>query len=70
MNKITDCDWGKRMDLLVDLMEIYPNGKMKDLQREAMKYWPLYYNHSIRKWMSSNTGSHAAERLNKKQGLI
>lgn len=65
-----DCDWGRRMNLLVELMQLSPNKRMKKLQREALKYYPLYYTESIRNWMSYKIGLHAAERLNRLEGLI
>jgi len=65
-----DCDWNKRMNILTELMQLKPDGKMKKLQREALKYYPLYYTESIRAWMSFRIAFIAAERLNKIEGLI
>ncbi len=69
MNKILDCDWGRRMDMLVVLMQQNPKKKMKKLQAEALKYYPLYYNSSIRNWMSWRTANIAADHQNKREGL-
>jgi len=66
---IIDCDWGKRMVLLVELMQREPDKSMKKLQREAMKYYPLYYTQSIRAWMSWRIAFIAADKLNKQEGL-
>ena len=65
-----DADYNKRMELLVSLMRLDPHKSMKKLQREALKYYPLYYNNFIRLWMSSKTAGRAAEILNKEEGLI
>jgi len=67
---IVDVDHAKRMELLVSLMRLEPDKSMKKLQREALKYYPLYYNNSIRMWMGSNIAMKAAEILNKEEGLI
>jgi len=65
-----DCDWGRRMETLVELMQLCPHKSMKKLQREAMKYYPLYYTESKRAWMSVKTSFHAADILNKREGLL
>ena len=67
---IVDVDHAKRMELLVSLMRLEPDKSMKKLQREALKYYPLYYNNSIRMWMGSYIAMKAAEILNKEEGLI
>lgn len=67
VNKIVDCDWNKRMTLLVELMQLRPDKPMKKLQREAMKYYPLHYTASQRLWLSYKTAMHAADILNKKE---
>lgn len=66
---IYDVDWGKRMDLLVELMQLEPHKPMKKLQREALKYYPLYRDECIRAWMSWHVACKAADRLNKKEGI-
>ena len=69
MNTITDVDWGKRMELLLDLMHRSPHTKMRKLQWEALKYYPLYYVSSIRNWMSTAIAFKAADLLNEQEGL-
>lgn len=64
-----DCDWGRRMDMLLNLMQLCPDKPMIDLQREALKYFPLYHKENFKAWLSFKTAMAAAERLNQREGL-
>lgn len=59
-----DADFHKRLELLADLMEQDPNKKMRKLQREALKYYPLHYKECIRGWMKIRIGFLAADICN------
>ncbi len=56
-----DYDYGTRLRLLAELMEASPDKKVRDLQREALKYYPIYSTESIRHWMSIRTAFLAAD---------
>lgn len=64
-----DVDFHARLELLADLMKRSPNKRMKKLQWEALKYYPLYFTASIRHWMSARVASMAADILNKRENL-
>jgi hypothetical protein len=64
-----DAGWHNRMELLIELMQLSPRKPMRKLQREALKYYPLYYTETQRKWMSFWTAQEAAHRLNEREGL-
>lgn len=60
-----DVDYGSRLKLLSELMETDPDKPVKKLQREALKYYPLFNPHAIKHWLSYKVAFEAAEILNK-----
>jgi len=62
---MSDYDFNTRLALLAELMERNPEKRMKNLQREALKYYPLDGNESIRHWMSTRVAFLAADIANK-----
>ena len=50
-----DLDYLDRMELLYKLTQKSPNKPMRKLQREALKYYPLYYKENQRDWLSTKT---------------
>ena len=59
-----DSDFHKRLELLADLMEVSPNKKVKTLQWEALKYYPLGGKEAIRNWMTMRVAFLAADIAN------
>ena len=52
---IFDYDRSKRLRLLWELMSLYPGKRVKSLQREALKYYPLGTDKLTRQWLSYKT---------------
>ena len=50
-----DLDYLARMKLLYELTQKSPKKPMRKLQREALKYYPLYYKENQRAWLSTKT---------------
>lgn len=64
-----DVDYQKRLDWLADLVLQNPKKRIRDLQRESLKYYPLGSQEAVRNWMSMKTAFAAADLANKKAGL-
>lgn len=60
-----DVDYHHRLNWLAELMLISPNTRMKRLQRESLKYYPLRSVEAIRHWMSWSVAFAAADIANK-----
>jgi len=60
-----DTDYHNRLDWLAELMLLNPKSRVKRLQREALKYYPLSSKEAIRNWMSWRTAFDAAEVANR-----
>lgn len=58
-----DVDYHRRLELLAELMIQNPHRRMKKLQREALKYYPLYYKENIRHWMGFRTAFRASDLI-------
>lgn len=54
-----DTDYTRRLYLFAELLQRFPHRKTRKLQREALKYYPLYYTESVRRWMSSKIAKKA-----------
>jgi len=52
---ICDTDYWPRMELLYQLTQRSPNKPMRKLQRESLKYYPLYYQETQKTWLSTKT---------------
>ena len=52
---IADYDYWPRLQLLYQLTQKSPDRPMRKLQREALKYYPLYYKETQRAWLSTKT---------------
>jgi hypothetical protein len=50
-----DSDYLDRMKLLYELAQKSPKKPMRKLQREALKYYPLYHVKNQRAWLSTDT---------------
>jgi len=50
-----DLDYLERMRLLYELTQKSPKKSMRKLQREALKYYPLYHKENQRAWLSIKT---------------
>lgn len=61
-----DYEFGARVALLAELMKISPNKKVRDLQRTALKFYPLQSKEAIRNWMSVRIAFIAADILTKR----
>lgn len=59
-----DLGYHDRFNLLCELMRLYPNSKMRKLQKEALRYYPLTSIEGQRQWLSMATAWKAADRLN------
>lgn len=59
-----DADYHPRLKLLAELMEQNPESKVRDLQRECLKYYPLHYQATQRSWLGIRTAFAAADILN------
>ena len=57
-----DVDYHKRLDWLAELMLLSPKKKVRDLQAEALKYYPLESTEAQRHWLSIETSFKAAGR--------
>jgi hypothetical protein len=64
-----DTDYHNRLDWLAELMLQNPKSRVRRLQREALKYYPLSSKEAIRNWMSWRTAFAAAELANRMEGL-
>jgi hypothetical protein len=64
-----DTDYHNRLDWLSQLIIDNPKSKIKKLQRESLKYYPLSSDQAIRNWMSWRTAFAAAELANRMEGL-
>jgi hypothetical protein len=62
-----DTDYHNRLDWLAQLMIDNPKSKMKKLQRESLKYYPLSSAQAVRNWMSWRTALAAADVADKKK---
>ena len=60
-----DTEFHRRLELLAELMIASPNKRMKSLQWEALKYYPLYHRECIRSWMTMRIAFLAADIANK-----
>jgi hypothetical protein len=61
-----DTDRHVRLELLAELMLANPARRIKRLQREALKFYPLGSKEAIRHWMSWRTAFAAADIANDK----
>lgn len=59
-----DTDYHERLTWLAELMVIDPKKSVKKLQREALKYYPLFHKEAVRHWMSWRTAFAAADLAN------
>ena len=64
-----DSGFHDRLEWLADLMEISPDKRVRDLQRSALKLYPLYYQEGVRMWMHSRIAFMAADIVNKRRRL-
>jgi hypothetical protein len=62
-----DTDYHNRLDWLAQLMIDNPKSKIKKLQRESLKYYPLSSAQAVRNWMSWSTAFAAADVADKKK---
>ena len=62
-----DTDYHNRLDWLAQLMIDNPKSKMKKLQRESLKYYPLSSAQAVRNWMNWRTALAAADVADKKK---
>ena len=47
-----DSGFNDRLELLVDLMALFPDRSIRRLQKETLAIYPLYYTESRRHWLS------------------
>jgi hypothetical protein len=64
INDSYDFERGHRLELLATFMEQSPKAKVRDLQREALKYYPVSNQELVRDWMKLKTAFAAAKILN------